>query len=227
MEYLIKRGDAEFGPYSLAGLQHYLQEGQLFKDDLTRSEGMTEWVPLSQVLGTVPVPQAPATGSGNATQVVESPERFVKPAPNLPWWVLLILSFLMRIFLGALWAIPNIIWGIVLGNWARKLSGKNNSLVLVAMYPAAIVSSILLGALGAASGEGTVAVGVAGLLFFAGLILYVMGLFSIRSDMEHYYNSVERIGLSLSGPMVFFFGIIYLQYHVNSITDIRKSLGRD
>lgn len=35
--------------------------------------------------------------------------------------------------------------------------------------------------------------------------------------MEEYYNSVENIGLSMSGLMIFFFGEIYIQFHINRI----------
>lgn len=214
MEYLIKRGDAQFGPYSLAGLQQYLQSGQLSSDDLTRSEGMAEWVPLSQVLGTVPVPPPPVPGNYGATQIVEPQAHFVDMPPNMPWWVLLILVAITRQFFGMIWA-------IVLGNWARKLSGKNNALVLVAMYPAAIISGVILAGLGSHGDNSAMSAG-GGLLIIAGAIIYLVGIYTIRSDMEQYYNSVEKLGLSLSGVMVFFFGVIYLQYHVNSLSKLKK-----
>lgn len=221
MEYLIKRGDAQFGPYSLNGLQQYLQSGQLSRDDLARSEGMADWVPLSQVLGTVPVPPPPMPGSYGATQAIPEPQAgLVKLPPNLPWWVLMALNLVTyNLFV--------CIWSIVLGNWARKLSGTNKSLVMVAMYPAAFISGLIFLIIGGdhdGSGGNSLMAGMGTLLFLAGGIMYLIGVFSIRSDMEQYYNSVEKIGLSLSGPMVFFFGVIYLQYHVNSITKTKKMI---
>ena len=53
-------------------------------------------------------------------------------------------------------------------------------------------------------------------------MLYI-GIFSIRSAMEDYYNSRENIGLMLSGVMTFFFRTIYLQYHVNRIAKWKKT----
>ena len=54
MQYFVKRGEQSFGPYSLADLQRYVQSGNIAATDLTQSEGMTEWVPVSQVLGNIP-----------------------------------------------------------------------------------------------------------------------------------------------------------------------------
>jgi len=56
MNYRIKRGDLEFGPYSLADLQRYLQSGHVLSGDLAQSEGMSEWVPVSQIMAAVPIP---------------------------------------------------------------------------------------------------------------------------------------------------------------------------
>jgi hypothetical protein len=55
MEYFVKRGDQRFGPYSLSDLQQYVQSGNLAVEDVAQSEGMADWVPLSQVLGNIPV----------------------------------------------------------------------------------------------------------------------------------------------------------------------------
>lgn len=214
MEYLIKRGDAQFGPYSLGGLQQYLQSGQLSSDDLTRSEGMENWVPLSQVLGTVPVPPPMPANYGAAQQVIpEPPGGFVKLPPNMRWWRVLSLSIITNNLF--MW-----IWSIVLGNWARKLSGKNTALVMVAMYPAAIVSFLVCLVVAVQTNNGAFAIASIPLLI-AGIITYFIGVFGIRSAMEHYYNNVEKIGLSLSGVMVFFFGIFYLQYHVNKLARLK------
>lgn len=216
MEYSIKRGDEQFGPYSLSGLQQYLRSGNLYANDLVRSEGMAEWVPLSEVLGTVPVPPAPVYGeAAAASQAQETQSHLVKLPPNLPWWVLLILVIVTREFFVFVWA-------IVLANWARKISGKNNLLVLAAMYPvAAFVGGYLMGLSKLQDNNSFLMTGGA-LLVIAAVIVYFPMIYGIRSEMETYYNRVEKIGLSLSGVMVFFFGVIYLQYHVNSISKIKR-----
>src|SRR5258705_10913832 len=56
MNYFIKRDEKEYGPYSLADLQKYVGTGNILLTDLCRSEGLTDWVPVSQVIGNIPVP---------------------------------------------------------------------------------------------------------------------------------------------------------------------------
>src|SRR5258706_5063619 len=58
MNYFIKRELNEYGPYSLADLQKYVASGNILLTDLCRSEGLTDWVPVSQVIGNIPVPAA-------------------------------------------------------------------------------------------------------------------------------------------------------------------------
>src|ERR1700760_3913118 len=59
MKYFIQRELNEYGPYTLADLQRYVAQGNIQLTDMTRSEGMTEWVPVSQVLGNIPAVPAP------------------------------------------------------------------------------------------------------------------------------------------------------------------------
>src|SRR5258707_10034705 len=56
MKYYVQRQLNEYGPYTLADLQRYVAQGSILLTDLTRSEGMTEWTPVSQVLGNIPIP---------------------------------------------------------------------------------------------------------------------------------------------------------------------------
>ena len=37
-------------------LQRYVAQGSILLTDLTRSEGMTDWTPVSQVIGNIPIP---------------------------------------------------------------------------------------------------------------------------------------------------------------------------
>lgn len=214
MNYRIKRGDQEFGPYSLSDLQRYMQSSHVLASDLALSEGMSDWIPVSQILGDIPVPVSlqPVTGidpdSVGAQGIVALP-------PNLHWGWLLLLNILTR-------SLFNCIWIFIQANWARKLSGKNTAMVLTAMYPAGIISGALVDVIGAASRESALT-GLGAVLIFAGLICLIVAAFKISSAMEQYYNSVEDIGLSLSGAMIFFFNVIYIQYHINRIARWKKT----
>ena len=209
MDYFVKHGEEKYGPYTLAELQTYVQEGRILAGDVAQSEGMTDWVPVSQILGNIPAPVFVAP--------VAPPIETVPLPPNLHWALLLLLVLLSRQFF-------NWIWIFVLANWARKLSGNNKALVLVAMYPGGIVAAMIAGVAAGALGAGHEYLFVLVLLFFlGGAIAYIIGIFKIREAMEDYYNTRENIGLVLNGVMTFFFSSIYLQYHVNRIARWKKT----
>jgi hypothetical protein len=213
MNYMVKRGEESFGPYNLGELQRYFQEGRVLPGDLAQSEGMSEWVPVSQILGNIPLPAvAPAAAYSGAPA-----QALVPLPPNLHWAILLILNILSRQFF-------NWIWAFVQANWARKLSGDNKALVLVAMYPAGFLAAMVCGVAGVGFGMPKEAVGGLAVLFvLGGLIAYIFGIFKVRDAMEDYYNSRENIALKLSGVMTFFFSTVYLQYHINSIARWKKT----
>ena len=206
MEYFVKRGEQRFGPYSLADLQKYVQSGNILTEDLAQSEGMERWIPVLQVLGNIP---APSTVAEAAPFAVAEPQLVPLP-PNLHWSIVLILGFVTR-------QLFNLIWAMIQANWARKLSGDNKPMVLVAMYPAGIIAGTLTNVLYRHAAP------LGGLLIIGGAIVYLFGMFSIKAAMEEYYNSTENIGLQLSGAMTFFFSTVYIQYHINSIARWKKT----
>jgi hypothetical protein len=204
MQYFVKRGEQRFGPYSLSDLQRYVQSGNIATDDFTQSEGMSDWVPVSQVLGNIP---ATAVTSGGAAVAPALERELVPLPPNLHWAIVLVLGI---VTLGLF----NTVWALIQANWARKLSGNNKPMVLVAMYPAGVVTGTIMGIL---------KVPLVPLVNLVTGIVYLVGIFSIRDAMEDYYNSTENIGLSLSGVMTFFFSTVYIQYHINRIARWKKT----
>src|SRR5437867_5518804 len=168
MNYFVKHGEERYGPYSLSELQQQVQSGKFSISALTQSEGMTDWVPISQVLGNIPIPTTAAAPS--VTPQVQT----VPLPPNMHWGVLLLLvAITQQLF--------NFVWALVLANWARKLERNNNALVLVAMYPAGIVGGVI-----ASANENET---LSGLLIVAGAIAYIVGVFSILSAIVFYYSS--------------------------------------
>src|SRR5580658_3724139 len=204
MEYFVKRGDQRFGPYSLSDLQHYVQSGDMTLEDWTQSEGIADWVPVSHVLGNIP---AMAVAGGTAVAI--APETQLVPLPpNLHWSIVLILGVVTR-------QLFNLVWSLLQGNWARKLSGDNKALVLVAMFPAGMVAGVL-----AISLFHSLLIGR--LLIFGGAIIYLFGVFIIKAAMLKYYTTTENIGLQMSGVMTFFFSTVYIQYQINAIARWKK-----
>jgi len=206
MEYFVKRGDERFGPYSLSDLQHYVQSGNVTLEDFTQSEGMADWVPVSQVLGNIP---AMAFAGGGTAFAITPEVQLVPLPPNLHWSIVLILGLITR-------QLFNLIWALLQGNWARNLSGDNKPLVLVAMYPAGMVAGLMTVMLFHFTALG-------GLFIIAGAIIYLVGMFSIKAAMEEYYNSTENIGLQLSSVMTFFFSTVYIQNRINAIARWKKT----
>ena len=214
MKYTVKRGEQTWGPFSLGDLQKFVQTGNIVMTDLTQSEGMSDWAPISQVIGTVQVPVAPVYGS---SMVIDPAVESVPLPPNVHWILILLINVVLR--LAKLGFVFNAIWMLVLATWARKLDGDNNTLVYAAMYPASLIAGALAVRVlrtGGMSREAAAAVGI--LLIVGSLIAYFVGIFKIKAAMETYYNSTENIGLLLSGVMTFFFGCVYLQFHVNRLT---------
>jgi hypothetical protein len=184
----------------------YVQSGNVLAADLALSEGMTEWVPVSQVLGNIP-----ATPMNMAAPVAATEPQLVPLPPNWHWALILILGLVTR-------QLFNFIWAFIQANWARKLSADNKPLVLVAMYPAGMIAGIFATALF----PRTAPVGV--IFILGGAIAYLFGVFSIKHAMEQYYTTTENFGLQMSGVMTFFFGTIYIQYHINSIARWKKTV---
>lgn len=207
MEYFVKRGEQRFGPYSLSDLQSYVQSGNVLADDLAQSEGMTEWMPVSQVLGNIPAATTYPAGVPGATPTTQ---QLVDLPPNLHWSLVLILGIVTR-------QLFNLVWALIQANWARKLCGDNKPMVLVAMYPAGIIAGMLTTVFYPRSAP------LGGILTIGGAIVYLVGIFSIKAAMEEYYTTTENIGLQLSGVMTFFFSTVYIQYHINSIARWKRT----
>jgi hypothetical protein len=217
MKYFVKRGEENFGPYSLAEVQEYVQAGRIIPTDLAQSEGMPSWVPVPQILGNIPAPvMAPAAPAVYATvPLVDLP-------PNLHWTIVLVIILLGRFVFVGLGLLFIWVWALVLANWTRKLIGDNKPIVLVAMYPAGIIAGAF--AMGFSAATHSPALSFVGfMLIIGGLVSYLFGIFKIRDAMETYYNSRENIALTLSGVMTFFFSLVYLQYHVNRIARWKKT----
>lgn len=101
MNYFVTRDGQEYGPYSLADLQRYVASGQILATDLARSEGMPESLPVSQIIGTIPVPvAAPIPVAGPPMPDYPDP-------PNLHWGLVLLFGILTC-------GVFSIVWDLIL-----------------------------------------------------------------------------------------------------------------
>ena len=231
MKYYIQRDLNQYGPYTLADLQRYVAQGNILMTDLTKSEGMNEWVPVSHVIGNIPI-QAPApvyaapagtvyggagtvygAGPGYAgavTQAVAGPV-----PPDFHWaLVLLIGIFTCGLFW---WA-----WFIVEAAWVRKIKPESKALLFAILALAcSLGSGFLRGFLNALyPGEPHL---FTSLFSIGGLVLLFICAFTIRDDLTDYYNFQENISLNLSGVMTLFFAVWYFQHHFSRIAKWKKT----
>ncbi len=202
MKYFITREGREYGPYTLADLQRYTASGNVSPNDLTRSEGMTEWVPVSQVIGTIQVPAAPVAPASTVPAIA-----YPDP-PALHWVVVLILGIITCGIFG--W-----VWALIQSSFVKKIDAASKATlyyaIALALFAVSIVSNI--------SPETRP---FSGLLNIGGAVLWLIAAFNIRSSLEQHYTSAEPIGLVLNGVMTFFFNIYYFQYHFTKINELKK-----
>lgn len=209
MNYFILRDGQEYGPYTLADLQRYVASGQILLTDMARSEGMPEPQPVSQIIGTIPVPvAAPYQPAGPVMPDYPDP-------PNLHWGLVLLFGILTC-------GMFSIVWDLILAAWMKKVAPQSRALYYY-IAEAVLVIPISFNSVSVSFHHTTNPYGsVLGLI---NLVLVLVARFSFRSSIEEHYNTAEPIGLTLSGVMTFFFGCIYFQYHFNEIVR-RKNLAR-
>jgi len=238
MKYYIQRQSNEYGPYTLADLQRYVAQGSILLTDLTRSEGMTEWVPVSQVIGNIPIAvpasavQHPGAQGYGGTGAYASPAAnayggtvYSAPAmqaalagpipPDIHWAAVLLFGlFTCTLFW---WA-----WWIVEAAFLRKINSESKGLLFVILS----LSSFLLGSF--VNGVDAVLhpnqTSYYGSPFgVIGIILFIVAAFQMKSDLEDYYTTGEPINLQLNGFMTFFFPVWYFQYHLSRIAHWKKT----
>jgi hypothetical protein len=249
MKYYIKRDLNEYGPYTLADLQRYVAQGNIVLSDLARSEGMTDWAPVSQILGTIPVAVPPAAAPMAAAGTVYSgpaassgtvyagptPGGTVYGAapaygaaqagmagptpPDFHWALVLLIGCLTCTLF---WTV----WIFVEAAFVKKIVPESKALMylIVGIAGPIVFQFVNMGIAVANQGRSNPA--LAGILLLVNLacwVLSIVGIFTLRSDLETYYNSTENIGLRLSGVMTFFFALFYFQHHFSRIAKWKKT----
>jgi hypothetical protein len=246
MKYYIQRGINEYGPYTLADLQRYVAQGNIALTDLARSEAMTEWTPVSQIVGNIPVapppvpqPAVPAAAvsaempsagtvySGAPAAVATAPAMAVggPVPPDLHWalvWLIACVSC----------GLFQLVWLFIEAGFVKKIKPESNHLALLItavclQFGAVIFFYAALFAQYARNPNSQDPPWVAVVLLLAGaltgIVVNVIGIFKMRAALVEYYNTVEPINLRLSGVMTFFFNLLYFQYHFSRIASWKKT----
>src|ERR1041385_7111117 len=93
MNYFIQRDAQEYGPYTLADLQRYVQSGSISPADMCRSEGMTGLLPVSQIIGNIPTPAPqPQSVYGGAGALPSVDFNLLPEPPGMHWGLVLLLG---------------------------------------------------------------------------------------------------------------------------------------
>jgi GYF domain 2 len=209
MNYFISRDGQQYGPYTLADLQRYVSSGDVLLTDMALSEGMSEPLPVSQIIGTISVPQAPVS-RGPVSLAPEYPD-----PPNLHWALVLLFGVIScGLFIS--------VWDLVQAAWMNKVTPQSKAIYYYAIAMGLLMTLFTLSFL---AGLNHTHNPLASLVQLANLVMILIGRYSLKSSLEEHYNSAEPMGLLLSGVMTFFFGCIYFQYHLNDIVR-RKNLDR-
>ena len=239
MNYHIRRGDQNYGPYTLADLQRYVASGHVLLTDLAKSEEMAEWVPVSQILNPAGLPPAyepaPSFGAPPAaayqggyaqpsayTQApTGAPVMQFEDPPNLSWGLVLLFDFLTC-------GIFQLVWNFILSAWMKRVQPASQAIIYYAVgYGLALINTgftipILMGAMhhqiGSSHHYGLNAIS------FVAWVIRIVARFNMKSSLEEHFNTVEPIGLRLNGVMVFFFGGLYLQSQMNRINEIKRAM---
>jgi hypothetical protein len=217
MKYFIKRDVTEYGPYSLADLQKYLQSGQIAAADQCRSEGMSDWVPVSQVVGNISMP-APMAAAGSAYGGAAPAAAFAQTAipPNMHWGLVLLLSICTCGLFGSIWL-------IVQSAFVKKVDADSKGMVYLLISLGGLwVVPVVVSAGGMEGNAG--AAGISGLGQLAGLIFHLVAIFQMKHSLESYYLNQFGYSRGMSGVMTFFFAPYYFQYHINDTEKLRAQV---
>lgn len=218
MLYHVTRNGQNYGPYTLEDLQRYVASGNVLPTDLAKSEEMAEWVPVSQVLG-VAMPVAVPVEAGYAGAVAPAYPSGVAPypdPPNLHWALVLLIGFFTC-------GLFSVVWCFVQAAWMRKVNPRSNAIFFYTGY--AVVSyggTIARIMLMVMSSFHRQYFGLAIPVWVLSVVLVELAFFDMRRSMEEHFNGPEPVGLTLSGVMTFFFGMLYFQYHFTKINELKR-----
>lgn len=229
MPYLISRSGQTYGPYTLEDLQRYVTTGNVLLTDLAKSDEMTDWIPVAQILnpatgansiigGTVtPAYTPPEVPYGQPTPYVVSP--YPDP-PNLHWALVLVLA----IFSCGVFAV---IWDFVQVLWMKRIEPQTKAFPYFIAY---VILSFVNGGISARASALAMHGGphhaspVSILISIVVFVLVILYRFSMRDSLERHFNTAEPLGLRLGPIMTFFFGGLYFQYHFNRLNAMKQAL---
>jgi hypothetical protein len=129
------------------------------------------------------------------------------PIPNGVHWAVLLIPFVGLVFY------------FIQISFIKKIDPQNPSLkfFLIGLGLYILYFPLAIGGALAGNEVGAVVALVGALCGLGAAVCILVSVFKMRSSLVRYYNTVEPIGLRLSGVMTFFFNVMYFQYHFTRI----------
>jgi len=252
MHYHVSRGGQTYGPYTLADLQRYVASGHILLNDLAKSEEMSDWIPVGQILNTPPAadaadfsnpatpqepvePAPPASTTGGYVAPAAnygSAQGYAAPAPgygtaNLypdPPNLHWALVLLIDLFTCGLF---QLIWNFVIASWLKRVQQNSKALLYYAIgYGLLLLYSGLSFPIFLAQLHHT---GMhrhfgAGLLGLVAWVFRLVARFSVKASLEEHFNGPEPIGYTMNPVLLFFFGGLYIQSELSRINEIKQAI---
>jgi hypothetical protein len=214
-----------------------IAEGRVSMTDLAWAEGRSNWEPLSQVIppeapayAPGPPPPTPAAqpnyGALGAQAVGAQAAAAPMPAPtagpvppNLHWGLVLLISlFTFGLF--------GLVWIFVEASFVKKIDSRNISralLIVAFLLEFAYVGLMVFAGIAGGGNDVQVIAAMGSLIGLIITVCVIVAFFKMRSSLVQYYNTVEPIGLKLSGVMTFVFNIYYFQHHFSRIAEWKRT----
>jgi hypothetical protein len=129
------------------------------------------------------------------------------------WFVVLILSFITM-------GLGGLVWTFKEAGFVKKIDPSSKAVTMMALALVAMVGQVAISFVMMRSASMSEMQTMSMVMMALNLVIIVvmlMGIFGMRKSLVRYYNTVEPIGLRLSGVMTFFFSILYFQYHFSRI----------
>lgn len=166
-----------------------------------------------------PPPAAPAAPwAAPSPQYASAPGAGPIP-PGMHWALVLLLAYVTLGIFGIVWVFKEL-------NFVQRIDPRSpaRKLFLIGLGLYILYFLVILVGVGVATAAGdqsllAIFVPLGVLLGIGAAVCIIMSYFKIRSSLVNYYNTVEPIGLRLSGVMTFFFNFLYFQHHFKRIHD--------
>lgn len=212
MTYRVARNGQIYGPYSLLEIERHISTGNIVATDLAQPEGGEEWLTIESLFPTSPIPVARSLPGG-------LPTLYPDP-PNLPWWLMLLLSALTL-------GIFSTVWDVYESFWLRRID--RTSLSIFFYIASAVVFFMKLPGtwhtvlynIGWSEG---VPEGSSLLFMLFTIAIAITARFLFRKELLRHFNGREPIGLRLSWFLTLCCGGVYFQYHFNRINAVKHTL---